>query len=106
MCPVEDNGNMAAVFAPLEEIERILKTISGYVVLANVNSEHQAVIGGASDAVVQAIEVFRKAGYEVAELPVSHAFHTSIVAPASGPLRQTLRTLASAIAAPARSWPT
>jgi acyl transferase domain-containing protein/NAD(P)-dependent dehydrogenase (short-subunit alcohol dehydrogenase family)/acyl carrier protein len=90
---VEDNGRMAAVFAPLEEIERILKTLDGYVVIANINSEHQAVIGGASKAVGQAIQVFAKAGFEVSALPVSHAFHTSIVAPASEPLRQILKRL-------------
>ena len=88
-----DNGKMAAVFAPLPEIERILKTIDGYVVIANINSNSQAVIGGASTAVTQAIEVFQKAGYNVVPLPVSHAFHTSIVAPASEPLRRTLERL-------------
>ena len=35
---VEDNGAMAAVFAPLEEIERIVAESDGYVVIANVNS--------------------------------------------------------------------
>ena len=90
---VADKGKMAAVFAPLNEIERILKTVSGYVVIANINSEHQAVIGGASDAVAQAMEVLQKAGYDVSELPVSHAFHTSIVAPASEPLRRELGCL-------------
>ena len=38
----QDNGRMAAVFAPLDEIEKILKTIDGYVVVANVNSKSQA----------------------------------------------------------------
>jgi len=90
---VADTGRMAAVFAPLHEIERTLKTVQGYVVIANINSDHQAVIGGASDAVTQAMQVLRKAGYEVSELPVSHAFHTSIVAPASEPLRQELARL-------------
>ena len=90
---VKDKGLMAAVFAPLEEIERTLKTIDGYVVIANFNSEHQAVIGGASQAVAQAMEVFQKAGFEVAALPVSHAFHTSIVAAASEPLRGVLQRL-------------
>ena len=89
----EDNGKMAAVFAPLEEIERLLKTVQGYVVIANINSERQAVIGGASKAVEQAIEIFLKAGYNAVPLTVSHAFHTSIVAPASDPLRQTLERL-------------
>ncbi|MDR3749066.1 MAG: SDR family NAD(P)-dependent oxidoreductase [Acidobacteriota bacterium] len=90
---VGDNGKMAAVFAPLAEIERILKTINGYVVIANINSLQQGVIGGASDAVAQAIQAFLQSGYNVVELPVSHAFHTSIVAPASKPLRQMLARL-------------
>ena len=90
---MDDNGRMAAVFAPLTEIERILKTIDGYVVIANVNSSRQGVVGGASKAVEQAMEAFQKAGYEVAPLPVSHAFHTSIVAGASEPLRRVLERL-------------
>jgi acyl transferase domain-containing protein/NAD(P)-dependent dehydrogenase (short-subunit alcohol dehydrogenase family) len=90
---MEDNGRMAAVFAPLEEIERILQTIEGNVVIANVNSNRQAVVGGASQAVEQAMQAFKKAGYEVAPLTVSHAFHTSIVAGASKPLRKVLEHL-------------
>ncbi len=89
----EDNGRMAAIFAPLDEIERLLKTVQGYVVIANINSEHQAVIGGTSKAVEQAIEIFLKAGYNAVPLTVSHAFHTSIVASASEPLRRTLERL-------------
>jgi len=90
---VTDKGLMAAVFAPLEEVERTLKTIDGYVVIANINSEHQTVIGGATEGVTKAVEIFQKAGYEVAVLPVSHAFHTSIVAGASVPLRASLERL-------------
>ncbi len=88
-----DNGKMAAVFAPIAEVERLLKTIDGYVVLANVNSNSQSVIGGGSRAVEQASQMFMAAGYNVVELPVSHAFHTSIVAPASEPLKQMLQRL-------------
>ena len=90
---MKDNGRMAAVFAPLGEIERILKTIDGYVVIANINSNCQGVIGGASQAVEQAMESFQKAGYDPVALPVSHAFHTSIVAGASEPLRRELERL-------------
>ncbi len=90
---VADTGKMAAVFASMDEIERILKTIDGYVVVANVNSNSQAVVGGASEAVEKAIVAFQKAGYDARRIPVSHAFHTSIVSPASGPLREVLERL-------------
>ena len=55
---IPDHGAMAAVMAPLEEIERIVASVDGYVVIANINSTHQAVIGGATAAVEQAIEAF------------------------------------------------
>jgi malonyl CoA-acyl carrier protein transacylase/NADP-dependent 3-hydroxy acid dehydrogenase YdfG/acyl carrier protein len=90
---MDDNGAMAAVFAPLEEIEKIVAEADGYVVIANVNSTSQAVIGGATAAVSAAVEQCQRAGLQTAMLPVSHAFHTSIVAPASEPLRRTLERL-------------
>jgi acyl transferase domain-containing protein/NAD(P)-dependent dehydrogenase (short-subunit alcohol dehydrogenase family)/acyl carrier protein len=90
---MKDNGKMAAVFAPIAEVERILKSVDGYVVIANVNSNSQSVIGGGSEAIDQAVQVFTQAGFNVVELPVSHAFHTSIVAPASAPLKQMLSRL-------------
>ncbi|HEX8925438.1 MAG TPA: beta-ketoacyl synthase N-terminal-like domain-containing protein, partial [Terriglobales bacterium] len=90
---MKDNGKMAAVFAPLSEIERILKTVPGYLVIANINSNQQAVIGGESQPIEKAIEAFINAGYNAVPLAVSHAFHTSIVAPASQPLRRMLERL-------------
>jgi acyl transferase domain-containing protein len=90
---VGDAGRMAAVMAPLAEIERVLAGVGGAVVVANVNSPSQAVIGGASDAVERALAAFQRAGHTAVPLPVSHAFHTSIVAPASEPLRRTLARL-------------
>jgi acyl transferase domain-containing protein/acyl carrier protein len=88
-----DHGKMAAVFAPLAEIERVLQQVDGYVVIANVNSHKQAVIGGATAAVERAIPLFQRAGYTAVPLSVSHAFHTSIVAAASEPLRAQLGRL-------------
>ena len=54
----DDNGWMAAIMAPAEVVEQTLKEIDGYVVPANINSRTQVVIGGASDAVSRAIELF------------------------------------------------
>ena len=42
----DDNGCMAAVSAPIEKVESILQAIDGYVVIANINSPMQSVIGG------------------------------------------------------------
>ena len=90
---IPDRGAMAAVMAPLEEIERVVASVDGYVVTANVNSGHQAVIGGATAAVERAIAAFDQAGRTAVRIPVSHAFHTAIVAPVSEPLRRTLSRL-------------
>jgi malonyl CoA-acyl carrier protein transacylase len=88
-----DNGWMAAVMGPLEEIERTLASLDGYVVTANLNSASQAVIGGETEAVQRAMEALAAKGMEVVRLPVSHAFHTRIVAPAAGPLGEVLDRL-------------
>jgi malonyl CoA-acyl carrier protein transacylase len=85
-----DNGKMAAVFAPLTDVQRALARIQGYAVIANINSYQQSVIGGETAAVEQALELFSAEGIEAVLLPVSHAFHTKIVAPASEPLRKVL----------------
>ena len=85
---IDDNGAMAAVFGPLPEIERIVAEADGYVVVANVNSNDQAVIGGATEAIERVIETFQAAGFTARRIPVSHAFHTSIVAPISEPLKR------------------
>ncbi len=87
---VEDNGKMAAIFAPLADIQRVLASIDGYLVIANINSNEQAVIGGESAAIDEAIERFSAEGAQAVPLPVSHAFHTRIVAPASEPLKAVL----------------
>jgi acyl transferase domain-containing protein len=90
---IPDPGAMAAVMAPLGEIERVLATADGYVVMANINSHHQAVIGGATAAVEQVVAKFTDAGHTALRIPVSMAFHTSIVASASEPLRRQLARL-------------
>ncbi len=90
---LDDNGWMAAVLAPLHEVERIVRTVGDGAVIANVNSTSQAVIGGPTAAVQRAIELATNSGYTAIQLPVSHAFHTAIVAPASEPLRRVLARL-------------
>ncbi|MFN2107134.1 MAG: SDR family NAD(P)-dependent oxidoreductase [Candidatus Promineifilaceae bacterium] len=89
----DDNGRMAAVLAPFDVVMEMLEKADGYVVPANINSYSQCVIGGASEAVERVSAAFEEQGYRAIQIPVSHAFHTEIVAPASEPLRQVLDRL-------------
>ncbi|HEX8110109.1 MAG TPA: acyltransferase domain-containing protein, partial [Kofleriaceae bacterium] len=90
---VADPGWMVAVTAPLSEIEAVVAATEGYVVVANLNSRKQAVIGGETAAVERAMQALVARGHACVRLPVSHAFHTRIVAPASEPLRRVLDRL-------------
>jgi len=87
---VDDPGCMAAVSAPLEKVEEVIKSIDDYVVIANINSPIQCVLGGTTKAIDTAIAKFIADGFQAVKIPVSHAFHTKIVAPASGPLREVI----------------
>ncbi|NPV56114.1 MAG: acyltransferase domain-containing protein, partial [Anaerolineae bacterium] len=89
---LEDNGCMAAVSAPIEQVEELLKQVqvNEYVVIANINSPTQCVIGGSTAGVEAALAAFQAAGLQGTKIPVSHAFHTRIVAPASLPLREVI----------------
>jgi malonyl CoA-acyl carrier protein transacylase len=90
---LDDNGKMAAILAPYDVVMGTLQEVDGYVIPANINSHSQCVIGGSSKAVEEACKVFEEKGYRAILIPVSHAFHTEIVAPASGPLREVLDRL-------------
>ena len=84
---MEDKGCMAAVSAPLAKVEEVLKSINEYVVIANINSPVQSVLGGTTKGIDEAIAKFQADNFQAVKIPVSHAFHTKIVAPASVPLR-------------------
>ncbi|MCB9679701.1 MAG: SDR family NAD(P)-dependent oxidoreductase [Alphaproteobacteria bacterium] len=90
---LDDPGKMAGIASNTETVEEVLADVPGYVVPANKNCPTQTVIAGASDAVDEAVERFRARGITVHPLPVSHAFHSRIVAPASDPLRGVLAKL-------------
>ncbi|HSL59475.1 MAG TPA: beta-ketoacyl synthase N-terminal-like domain-containing protein, partial [Acidimicrobiales bacterium] len=90
---VDDNGLMAAVLAPLDELERVIAEVDDYVVIANINSNSQSVIGGTTSGVTAVVARLAEAGHQALQLSVSHAFHTEIVAPASGPLTEVLARL-------------
>ena len=55
-----------------------------------MNSKKQTVIAGASDAVDRAVEYFNNLGMTAQVIPVSHAFHSKVVAPAADALYRTI----------------
>ena len=77
-----DRGAMAAVQAPLEEIDRLIADENLDVVLANRNGPAQGVISGSSDAVEKAMSVCTQKGWKVRRLQVSGAFHSRLMADA------------------------
>ena len=87
---IDDPGKMASVAAPYSDVERVINEIDGYIVPANKNSLVQTVIAGESDAIDKAIKVLIERGIRTVHLPVSHAFHSKIVAPAVSPLKEVL----------------
>ena len=87
---IGDKGKMASVLGPTDEIVRRLPEIGGYLTPANMNSKKQTVIAGASDAVDRAVEFFNNLGMTAQIIPVSHAFHSKVVAPAADALYRTI----------------
>jgi acyl transferase domain-containing protein/NAD(P)H-dependent flavin oxidoreductase YrpB (nitropropane dioxygenase family) len=80
-------GAMAAIPAGADEIERLLRDVSG-VQAANWNGPRQTVIAGPSASVKQVVELAAKKGIAGRVLPVACAFHTPLVAAARAPLVQ------------------
>jgi len=76
-------GAMASLGAGMEEAARIIADSSRTpVVLAGLNSPRQTVISGESSAVSAVVERAQAKGLRAVRLPVSHAFHSPLVAAA------------------------
>lgn len=84
-----DPGSMAAALSDIETIRGVLEGIAG-VVIANQNAPDQNVLSGATSAVAEARARLKDAGIRTVELPVSSAFHSPVVAPATTAFRRVL----------------
>lgn len=92
-------GTMAAVIGMGDEdVERVCKRATEEtgkeVIAANFNSPGQVVISGYVEAVEKAIEIAKEEGVRLAKmLPVSGAFHSSLMQPAYDGLKKQLEEL-------------
>lgn len=95
----ENPGTMAAVIGMDDEVvERICaeatEKVGEEVIAANYNCPGQLVISGAVDAVEKAVELLKEEGCRLAKiLPVSGAFHSSLMQPAYDGLKERLEAL-------------
>lgn len=92
-------GTMAAVIGMDDEIvERICgqasKEVGKEVIAANYNCPGQVVISGDEEAIDKAVELLKEEGCRLAKkLPVSGAFHSSLMQPAYDGLKESLESL-------------
>jgi acyl transferase domain-containing protein/NAD(P)-dependent dehydrogenase (short-subunit alcohol dehydrogenase family) len=86
----DDAGSMLAVHAPTTDIERVLRDEALPLVVANRNSPSQCVLSGRTDAIARAEAALRRNNVRCTRLPVAAAFHSPLVAGASGPFRNLL----------------
>ncbi|HIK04316.1 MAG TPA: acyltransferase domain-containing protein [Trichormus sp. M33_DOE_039] len=77
--PDHDAGTMLAVKEDLSKIEPILKRFP-QVTIANYNSPTQFVLAGSTGDIAKVREALQAQGYAAIPLPVSAAFHTSLIA--------------------------
>ncbi len=90
---LEDPGRMIGVQASPERTDELLAKVEGYAIAANRNCPTQTVVAGSTAGVAEAEAVFKANGVETVTLPVSHAFHSKVVAPASKPFAKVLAKL-------------
>jgi enediyne polyketide synthase len=80
-------GGMAAIGCSAEDAARLL---GPGVTVSNINSPKQTVVSGPTRAIAALVERCAASGIWARTLPVSHAFHSPLVAPAAASFRREL----------------
>lgn len=83
-------GAMASIRANEQEVKGLLN--GKVVVIAGLNSPDQTVISGQTEGVAAVVARAADLGFKTVNLPVSHAFHSPLVAAATQPLAKHLAT--------------
>ena len=79
MASVEQPGAMVSLACTEQVAKTLIERVSGYVVIANINSLHQIVVSGEEQAVLKVMELASQQEIMVKRLPVSNAFHSRLV---------------------------
>lgn len=81
-------GSMAAIEASADQVSALIA--DNGVQAVGLNSPRQTVVAGETSAVSAMMDRARSRGFRVTGLPVSHAFHTPLMAPATVLLAEAL----------------
>ena len=81
MQALPQNGGMAAVFAPAEQVAAVIEADGGEVAIAAINGPNNIVLSGPTAVMQSALDQFAAKGIEVRPLQVSHAFHSPLMEP-------------------------
>ncbi len=86
-------GKMLAIISPQNNhIDRIIENIPE-IGIANINSEKQIILSGNLDSIKNTIKFCKSEKIKAIPLPVSGAFHSSLMSPASDALLKTINEL-------------
>jgi len=86
-------GKMLAIIKPQNNhIDRIIENIPE-IAIANINSEKQIILSGNLDSIENTIKFCKSEKIKAIPLPVSGAFHSSLMSPASDALLKTINEL-------------
>jgi len=89
----QNAGGMLAVKGPLDELDHLIQTTDTGVILANRNSPDQGVLSGSLQAIARAEKICKQNKFKTIKLPVSSAFHSSLVQDAQKPFIQALEKI-------------
>jgi enediyne polyketide synthase len=76
-------GAMVSLRCSKEEADELITIVTGYIVMANINSPHQIILSGEMTALEDAIQKAAKKGIAARRLMVSNGFHSRLVASAA-----------------------
>ncbi|MGK7942034.1 MAG: SDR family NAD(P)-dependent oxidoreductase [Crocosphaera sp.] len=88
----DSTGKMASIFTNEHTVRGLLN--GRVVVISGINSPTQTIISGEALGVEDVIKKATKKGIKTVPLPVSHAFHSPLVAKAVNPLKNYLQNQA------------
>ena len=91
--PVGSPGMMASISGDFERIRGVLAEAPGYATVAAQNAPGEGIVAGETQAVEYVLRWCAANGFEARPLPVSHAYHTQLIAGAIPPFRAELEKL-------------